>query len=106
MRTFIVVSLLIALVSSTGGWKRQSFESNSMIIDRCRQQGEDSIRAEFGKNDDTTLVYPLEIYSQLVNGINYKSVYAFYDMYSDEIEVSHQQSTLDNLEKSQMTSKL
>ena len=88
MRTLILVSLLLALVSSrTGGWKRESFEANSMILDRCRQQGEDAIRANFGKNDDTTLVYPLEIYSQLVNGMNYRVVYAFYDMYTDEVEV-------------------
>ena len=88
MRTLILISLLLALVSSrTGGWKRESFEANSMLLDRCRQEGEDTIRANFGKNDDTTLVYPLEIYSQLVNGMNYKVVYALYDLYTDEVEV-------------------
>lgn len=90
MRTIVLISIfLIGTCFSfglTGGWTRDSFAKNSLYIDRSRSSGEEAIKANFGINDEKSIVYPLEIYKQLVNGFNYKTVYAFYDTEKDVID--------------------
>ena len=90
MRTIALISIfLLGTAFSfglTGGWTRDSFAKNSLYIDRSRSKGEEAIKANFGVNDEKTIVYPLEIYKQLVNGFNYKTVYAFYDTEKDVID--------------------
>ena len=90
MRTIALISIfLLGTAFSfglTGGWTRDSFAKNSLYIDRSRSKGEEAIKANFGVNDEKTIVYPLEIHKQLVNGFNYKTVYAFYDTEKDVID--------------------
>ena len=56
-----------------GGWTRLSFEMNDLYINSSRQMSETKI-AE--KTNDEYDLYPLEVYSQLVNGTNYNLLFA------------------------------
>ena len=79
MRTLLLISLISYALSSfgaIGGWRRDSFAKNSIYIDRSRSLGEEGIRSNFNINGDDFIVYPLEIYKQLVNGFNYKTIFA------------------------------
>ena len=55
------------------GWTRLSFEMNDLYINSSRQMSETKI-AE--KTNDEYDLYPLEVYSQLVNGTNYNLLFA------------------------------
>ena len=52
-----------------GGWKRLSFKENDAFIDRARQFCAKKVAKDF--NDEYKLS-PLEVYSQVVNGKNFK----------------------------------
>ena len=56
-----------------GSWTRLSFEMNDIYINSARQMSETKITQQ--TNDEYDL-FPLEIYSQLVNGTNYKLLFA------------------------------
>ena len=52
-----------------GGWQRLSFRANDMFIDRARAFCEKHAAKKF---EDEYNCYPMEVYSQVVNGKNYK----------------------------------
>ena len=52
-----------------GGQKRLSFEANDMLIDRARAFCEKHVAQKF---NDEYICFPMEVYSQVVNGVNYK----------------------------------
>ena len=52
-----------------GGWQRLSFRANDLFIDRARSFCEKHVAQKF---DDEYNCYPMEVYSQVVNGKNYK----------------------------------
>ena len=52
-----------------GGWKRRSFKENDMLIDRSRQFCERHVASKF---NDEYICSPMEVYSQVVNGQNFK----------------------------------
>ena len=52
-----------------GGWERLSFKANDMLIDRARTFCEKQVAEKF--NDEYNCS-AMEVYSQLVNGKNYK----------------------------------
>jgi len=56
-----------------GGWKRLSFEMNDLFINSSRQMSETKISE---KTNDEYDLYPLEVYSQVVNGTNYNLLFA------------------------------
>ena len=90
MRTLLLISLISYALSSfgaIGGWRRDSFAKNSIYIDRSRSLGEEGIRSNFNINGDDFIVYPLEIYKQLVNGFNYKTIFAFFDSVHNSVQV-------------------
>ena len=51
------------------GWQRLSFRANDIFIDRARAFCEKHVAQKF---DDEYNCYPMEVYSQVVNGKNYK----------------------------------
>ncbi len=51
------------------GWQRLSFRANDIFIDRARAFCEKHVAQKF--NDEYNC-YPMEVYSQVVNGKNYK----------------------------------
>jgi hypothetical protein len=71
------MSILISssLAFSMGGWRRQSFKSNSMIYDRAFKTVEAHLRES---NSEGTII-PIEIYTQLVNGLNFRIIVAVED---------------------------
>ena len=52
-----------------GGWQRLSFRANDLFIDRARSFCKSHVAKKF--NDEYNC-YPMEVYSQVVNGKNYK----------------------------------
>ena len=52
-----------------GGWQRLSFKANDMFIDRARAFCEKHAAQKF---NDEYICYPMEVYSQVVNGKNIK----------------------------------
>ena len=56
-----------------GGWQRLSFEMNDLYINSSRQMSETKITE---KTNDEYDLFPLEVYSQVVNGVNYHLLFA------------------------------
>ena len=52
-----------------GGWQRLSFRANDLFIDRARSFCESHIAEKFNDEYDCS---PMEVYSQVVNGKNFK----------------------------------
>ena len=52
-----------------GGWERLSFKANDAMIDRARSFCEQEATKKF---NDEYICVPMEVYSQVVNGRNYK----------------------------------
>ena len=52
-----------------GGWKRLSFKENDAFIDRARQFCAKKVAKDY---KDEYKLSPMEVYSQVVNGKNYK----------------------------------
>ena len=53
------------------GWKRLSFRANSFSIDRARNLCENHIAEKF---NEEYLCSPMEVYSQVENGQNFKAL--------------------------------
>ncbi len=75
----IFVLFLFALATCqtlVGGWTKRSFEENDMLIDRSRVLVEKKFFEEQNLNEGDAEITPIAIYSQLVNGYNFKIVFA------------------------------
>lgn len=89
MRTIIAL-LLVALACSdqlTGGWVKRSFAENDLYIDRARVTAENKFFEETGTNDSEIDLTPLCIYSQLVNGLNFKMVFSARNMKTNALDL-------------------
>ena len=58
-----------------------------MFIDKARQMAEDLYYTESKKNEKLVEVVPVGIYTQLVNGFNYKIIQAIRDIKTNELEL-------------------
>ena len=71
----IVLLFLFALATSeeiVGGWVKRSFRENDMNIDRSRVLAEKKYYELTGNNEANSFVEPISVYSQLVNGYNFR----------------------------------
>ena len=78
MKIIFIISLLIFVGCLDGGYNRRSFLENDNKIDIGRRIAEKAIISELKKENQYSLyeLYPLEVYCQYVNGINFKFIYA------------------------------
>lgn len=84
----VLAILLIAFVSSetlVGGWVKRSFEENDMYINRARVAAEKKYFEQTNSDDSTVDVTPVSIYSQLVNGLNFKIILAARNMNTNDL---------------------
>lgn len=75
----IFILFLFALASCqnlVGGWTKRSFAENDMLIDRSRVLVEKKFIEEQNLNEGDVEITPIAIYSQIVNGYNFKIVFA------------------------------
>lgn len=87
MKAICILAILSMSLCLTGGWKEESLNSNDMIIDRCRRVAEENF---FKKNDvkeNDVYIYPFAIYSQLVNGMKYKILFAAKNLKKNTIDI-------------------
>lgn len=84
---FLCLFLFVSLSHITGGWIKDSLTKNSLYIDRSRSLAEKTILSKYNLDENKYSAYPLEIYSQLVNGFNYKLIFAFYNTENQDIEI-------------------
>ena len=80
MKSIIILSLLALTLCKgfgmMGSWQKDTFASNDIRIDRARQAAEAKyLQIANVKEDDVELI-PLAVYRQLVNGLNYKIIFA------------------------------
>ena len=72
MKVVLLVSLLFSLSlcdETTGGWKKLSFNSNDAVIYRALQTAEAYYKKITGSTEE---IIGLTVYSQVVNGVNYR----------------------------------
>ena len=87
MKTILVLSLLVFSAAwKTGGWTKDSFESNDLQIEKARQAAEKRYYERNDSNDEDVVLYPFAVYKQVVNGINYKLFFAAQNIHTNAVE--------------------
>lgn len=78
----ILLLYLLAFGFSFGGfgkWEKASLGENSIYVDMTIKAGEKEIFSVNKLSNEKVQSYPIEIYKQIVNGFNYKILFATYD---------------------------
>lgn len=70
-----------------GGFEKESFASNDMRVDKSWKTTEKEYFRLTGHNEKDVYLYPIAIYKQLVNGINYKISFAAHDRKQNTVKV-------------------
>ena len=91
MKSIIILSLLALTLCKgfgmMGSWQKDTFASNDIRIDRARQAAEAKyLQIANVKEDDVELI-PLAVYHQLVNGLNYKIIFAARNYNDNSLEL-------------------
>lgn len=81
----ILICALFSLTLCMGSWTKESLYSNDLMIDRSRQAAEKHYYELTGLSKQEARVYPFAVYSQLVNGVNYKILFAVKNKNTGEI---------------------
>lgn len=89
MRTVIALLLITLACSETlvGGWVKRTFAENDLFLDRARVTAENQYYSETGTNDSEVDLSPLCVYSQLVNGLNFKIVFSARNMKTNALDL-------------------
>ena len=87
MKTMLIISLLALILGwRSGGWTKESFESNDLQIEKARQAAEKRYYERTNTNEKDVIIYPFAIYKQIVNGVNYKIFFAAQNIKTNDIE--------------------
>ena len=87
MKTILIISLLALILGwRSGGWTKESFESNDLQIEKARQAAEKRYYERTNTNEKDVIIYPFAIYKQIVNGVNYKIFFAAQNIKTNDIE--------------------
>jgi hypothetical protein len=87
MKSILFISLLVfALGWRSGGWTQDTFESNDLQIEKARQAAENRYYERTNTNDRQVIIYPFAIYKQIVNGVNYKILFAAQKLKTNDVD--------------------
>lgn len=80
MKSIIILSFLALTLckgfGAMGSWQKDTFAANDIRIDRARQAAEAKYFQITNEKEEDIELIPLAVYHQLVNGLNYKIIFA------------------------------
>ena len=72
MKTIIIIALFAYILSVPGGWEKRSVRENSFEIERAFSAAFKEYSQRINSKADIDDLIRLTVYSQVVNGVNYK----------------------------------
>ena len=86
----VITLCLISFILSSkplGSWEPDTFARDDLYLDRSRSLAEKEYLKVTNANEDFTLFYPLSVYKQIVNGINFRIFLAAQNIKTNDIDL-------------------
>lgn len=86
----VIILCLVSLMLSSkplGSWEPDSFARNDIHLDRSRSLSQKEYLKVANANEDNIIFYPLSVYNQIVNGLNFRIFLAAQNKLTKEIDI-------------------
>ena len=86
----VITLCLVSLILSSkplGSWEHDTFARNDIQLDRSRRLSQTEYLKVENVNEDNIIVYPLSVYKQIVNGLNFRIFLAAQNKLTKEIDI-------------------
>ena len=86
----VITLCLVSLILSSkplGSWEHDTFARNDIQLDRSRRLSQTEYLKVENVNEDNIIFYPLSVYKQIVNGLNFRIFLAAQNKLTKEIDI-------------------
>ena len=86
----VITLCLVSLILSSkplGSWEPDTFARNDIHLDRSRRLSQTEYLKVENVNEDNIIFYPLSVYKQIVNGLNFRIFLAAQNKLTKEIDI-------------------
>ena len=86
----VIILCLVSLMLSSkplGSWEPDSFSRNDIHLDRSSSLSQKEYLKVANANEDNIIFYPLSVYNQIVNGLNFRIFLAAQNKLTKEIDI-------------------
>ena len=86
----VITLCLISFILSSkplGSWEHDTFARNDIQLDRSRRLSQTEYLKVENVNEDNIIFYPLSVYKQIVNGLNFRIFLAAQNKLTKEIDI-------------------
>lgn len=86
----VIILCLLSFISSSkplGSWELDTFARDDLYLDRSRSLAEKEYLKVANTNEDSIFFYPLSVYKQIVNGMNFRIFLAAQNRNTNDIDL-------------------
>ena len=86
----VIILCLISFILSSkplGSWEPDTFARDDLYLDRSRSLSEKEYLKVSNSNEDNILFYPISVYKQIVNGVNFRIFLAAQNTKTNDIDL-------------------